>query len=62
MLLSRPSQLGLALLGFISPLSVVSAVNISDPASLVNLFIGSINGGHTFPGLNAQANTSELQV
>lgn len=27
-----------------------SVVTISDPAALVNLFIGTTRGGHTFPG------------
>lgn len=28
-----------------------STAAISDPLSYVNLFIGTVNGGHTFPGL-----------
>lgn len=29
----------------------IGAQRIEDPAALVNLFIGTINGGHVFPGL-----------
>lgn len=37
------------LISSLSPVHYVSA-QITDPARYVNPFIGTINGGHTFPG------------
>ncbi|OCH84461.1 glycoside hydrolase family 92 protein [Obba rivulosa] len=54
LLLSRVSASPLALRTSPTPRSsetnAPSSVFISDPASLVNLFIGTTNGGHVFPG------------
>ena len=47
--MTRHLAMSLQLLALLN--SHATAISQSDPASLVNLFIGTINGGHVFPGM-----------
>lgn len=52
MRMTRHLAISLQLLIFLN--SCATAISQSDPASLVNLFIGTINGGHVFPGVQVR--------
>ena len=54
-----PTTLASSILTSFPPASTQSSnVSVSNPASLVNLFIGTTNGGHVFPGKCAATESS----